>query len=837
MRIKQVEVENYGPLRDLIWNPPEVGVVYDDNMAGKTALVDILVRHLFISREGSSLFRNYHRFDDTKSSGISLEIEDSGSSYLFGSGADEVNLKDLFGWTEEGLFRLLCIRGGDNRLVTGNRERSSVFNGAASLVAGVGTDKLNRIDRDLREEFRLTSRNNWSNRKTTRPPKVKDRIEEDILPFLEDFSKAEKYLRRFEERKYEIGELEDALEELEGRKEKLEKRLELIRAERLKSHLSKIERLESEMEDYGRIFPEDEKTWRTAREKLERNRRKLSEEDYRGDRPEEKLKSITEEIESKEDLLENEIENMIRSKRERRRELEEKVASIKQVAKEERRNASLYLQEKIRSPLKRLASLEDERNRLRFWAKNRIWIGTASAILVISGITGGLVISLPVGLSSLFGLGLLLITLKRAGRHEDLSREIEELEKKITRSFNSEFKELFERTIREPGEVEQAIEEVPRRVEESVEREKNLFELVHEKRSLEAELKELNEEQDQLPEEIEKLKSDRDSLEEEISEARQEIREAKRTLADLRDRTNLPDLTSLREELEEKEKLKRKLRDEKAILKRELGVKSLKEEELPFRAEKKVKELTEDIEKAEIDLNGTITDTEEAETEISGELEGMEEKIKRKEGELREKRKELQGLEADLSGLGVDPEDPAELFRKKLDKEEELNEFIRDRIAGSIAREAVQDVGSSYLESLHRYISGETVERTVEDLFTEVMGNRFEVGFDSETNEFMIEEDGLSYPEGDLSSGGRKHLFLSTRLALINRITSKPAFLILDDPFLFYQRKRKKRAIQQLRPFVEEGWQVLIFTVDDQTRDGAIRALDAEEFSVQDMTK
>ncbi len=819
------------------WNPPEVGVVYDDNTAGKTAIVDVMVRHLFISRKGSSLFRNYRRFGDTESGGIKLEIEDSGSSYLFGSGAGEVSLKELFGWTEEGLFRLLCIRGGDNRLVTGNRDRSSVFNAAASLVAGVGTDKLNRIDRDLQEKFRLTSRNNWSNRKTTQPPKIRDRIEKDILPFLEDFSKAEKDLHLFEERKSEIGELEEVLEGLESRREKLEKRLELIRAKQLKKHQSKIERLEGETEKRARISLEDEETWRAAREKLERNRRKLSEEDYQGDRPEEKLESITEKIETKEELLEAGIEDRIRSKREKSRDLEEKVRSIEKAAKEERRNASMYLQKEVRSPLKRLARLGDERDQLRFWARNRTWIGTASALLIIAGITGSLLIHWPAGISSFFGFGFLFIALKRAGRHEDLSREIEELEKKIAMDFNSRFKELFDREIREPDEVERAIEEVPSRVEKSVKREKNLSELVREKRRLEAELTELKEKRDQLPEEIEGLKSDRDSLEEKISKARQGIMEANRVLTDLRDRTNLPDLASLQEELEKKQELQRKIRKEKAVLKRELGVKNIKGEGLTSRAKKEAKELTKDKEGAEIEVNETITELEEARAETSRELEDMEGEIKSKEEELREKRKDLQGLEADLSGLGIDPNNPGELFRKKLDKEEELDEFIRDRIAGSIARKAVKDVGSNYLESLHRYISGETVERTVDDLFTEVMGERFEVGFDSETNEFVIEEGGLSYPEQNLSSGGKKHLFLSTRLALINRVTSEPGFLVLDDPFLFYHRKRKIKAIQQLRPFVEEGWQVLLFTVDDQTRDGAIEALDAEEFSVQEMTK
>ncbi|MBS3740115.1 hypothetical protein KGY47_01935, partial [Candidatus Bipolaricaulota bacterium] len=154
---------------------------------------------------------------------------------------------------------------------------------------------------------------------------------------------------------------------------------------------------------------------------------------------------------------------------------------------------------------------------------------------------------------------------------------------------------------------------------------------------------------------------------------------------------------------------------------------------------------------------------------------------------------------------------------------------------GSLARKTFDEVSSSYLNSLDRYISGKGVGRTVEELFGEVMGHRFKLQFNFETNQFVIDENGLTYPETDLSSGGRKHLFYSTRLALVERIVPESAFLILDDPYLFYQKERKKKAIKQLKAFIDSGWQVLCFTVDDQTRDAMVSELNAEEFSIENM--
>ncbi|MFP4507616.1 MAG: ATP-binding protein [Candidatus Acetothermia bacterium] len=836
MRLERITVDNYGPLRGLDWIPPDVAVVYDDNMAGKTALVDVLIRHLFIPRKGSKLFRNYSRFNNGDPPRVNIEVRKGGTNFSFGTHSkEEIELKELFGWPEEELFRLLCIRAGDHRLVRGNGERNSVFNAVASLVAGAGTDKIARMDRDLREEFRITGSNNWSNRKTTHPPKIKEAVQEEILPFLEDFSRAEKTLHQVRKLRTEIEEQEETLEELEEREESLEVKLQLVRAEKLEQALARIDDLDNQLEKYGRISSEDEEAWQEAKEKLERNRKRLSRPDYRGKRPEKRLKELNRRIENKKELLENEIDKRLREKRERKRNLKEKIAKGKRAAKEARRSASTTLRENVREPLERLNLLEERRGALEFWADRRGTIGAVSLALVAAGLLGGLLYYWFLGLLSLGGLLTIVVALKRARDYDDLKEEIRMLKEEIRRDFNSKFGSLFERRIRGTDEIKRVMEEVPFRMEERVKGEKSLEEIKTEKSSVEKELAELKERKKRLPEEIEELQSDRERLEKEISGIKEKIEEGKAELADLREKTNLSDLSSLKEKLKEKEDLRESLRREEEKLQAELDLEELKEENLQSRARRRIEELRREGEDQALEPREETSELGELESRFTRDLEELAEEITEKREKIKEKREELRRAKAELAGFGVDSNKPGELFKRKIEAERKLKEFIRDRIAGSIARETLEETGNNYLKSIDRFVSGDSEECTVRGLFAQVMGERFELDFEHENKEFIVREKELSYPENDLSSGAKKHLLLSVRLALVKEVAPEPGFLVLDDPFLFYHEKRKKKAIEALRPFVEEGWQLLVLTVDEGTKNGAVRELGGRELSFQDL--
>ncbi|MBS3814000.1 hypothetical protein KGY63_01285 [Candidatus Bipolaricaulota bacterium] len=838
MKITQISVDNYGPLGVINWDVPEVGVVYDDNMTGKTSLVDVLVRQLFIPQEGSKLFEDYQRFttdSSEKSRSITIEIEKDGRNFLFGTEDSNNELKDLFGWAEEALFRLLCIREGDNRLVTGSWDRRSVFNAAASLISGVGTEKVDLIDKDLREEFRITKGNNWSNRKGTAPPKIKNKIEEEIVPFLDDFHNAEKKLHLAKEKRSEIDRLEKKLEEKTEKEKKLEQKLNLVRAKKLKEKVDKLRRLSKKREEFTRISNEDEEEWREAKEQLERAREKLLEKDYQGKTLEERKKAVKSKREEKEKLLNVDLNEKIRSRRERLQNLEEREQSILEKIEETRGGAIESLKREVREPLKRLAKEEEKLHGLTFWEQQGSLLTWISVVLIVAGGAATVVLPWPVAFISLLGLGLLALTKRRIGRLDNLNRKIDSLKDEIRKNFNAEFGDLFHRPLSDVENIEEILEEIPGRVEQNIKNTNNFQNIEKEKRELKRKLEELEKEKERLPEKIENLKAEAKKLEESIGEANVQKKRNKETLNDLRDKTNLPDLATLQKRLEEKNNLESQIKETKAVLTNELNTESSDLKDLMGSAEKKINELRKDKGIEAKEGSGVLDDPEGDAEGLGTKLEELKSEIERLRKELREKRRELEDLRGKLSQFNVDLENPAELFHKKMDAEENLRRFALDRIAGSLARKTFDEVSSSYLNSLDRYISGKGVGRTVEELFGEVMGHRFKLQFNFETNQFVIDENGLTYPETDLSSGGRKHLFYSTRLALVERIVPESAFLILDDPYLFYQKERKKKAIKQLKAFIDSGWQVLCFTVDDQTRDAMVSELNAEEFSIENM--
>lgn len=835
MRIHQIRVDKYGPLKNLNWKLPSTGVVYDDNMAGKTALVDLIVRHLFIPRKGSKLFRDYSRFSGDEEGQVRLELREDGNRYLFGTEGDGTEIKELFGWEEEGLFRLFCIRAGDNRLVSGGRSRDSVFNAAASLISGVGTEKLGRINSDMESEFRITPGGNWNNRKETRPPKIKDRINEEILPFLKDFSSSKELLHEYEETKGRIRKLQSDRDRLEEERNQAEATLELLRAEKLEQHLKKIEELEGKQEDYARVKANDVEAWLNARAKLKKNRERLAKTDRQERNSEEQLEELKGEIKEKEKLLDKELDEQLSSLRERKREIREKASTIKREVKEKKRETINFLQEEIRKPLKEVTKLVEERSKLEFWHRHRITLDTVAVGLILFGGLGAFFTSPYFGLTALPGLVLILVTRRKLSARATLSEEISDLEKEITRKFNSRFDSVLDSDVKSVTRLEAIIDFVPDRVEEQLKKDKDLEEIVSRKKELEGKINRLKSRTEELPEEIKELKQQRKELADRISGAKQGIKEARNTLSDLRDKTNLPGLASLKEKLREKKEIEGKLRDEKAILAGELDSAPKDEEDLLSRARETITDLRENQAK-----NGARDEQNSVGAEISREeakkrLQEVNKKIEEKKEDIRSAKKKLEELRDALTERGVDSSNPARLFQKKQEAKEDLKEFVIDRVAGNLAKEVLDDVSREYLGSLDRFISGSSVQKTAQDLFREVMGDQFGLSFDHENNEFLIKEGEKSYPESDLSSGGRKHLFLATRLALVDKITTEPGFLVLDDPLLFYHEKRKRKAIKQLKPLQEAGWQIIFFSVDDRTRNGVVEELNGREYSVSDL--
>ncbi len=831
MKIERILADKYGPLTEVDWTVPDVSVVYDDNMTGKTSLVDILIRSLFLPRKGSTLFTVPERYEG-REEGVEVSLSDGDKTYHFRLDDGAAELQDLLGW-EEALFRLLCIRAGDNKLVSERWERSTVMNAVASLVSGARTEKIERVDSDLLDAFGITEGGDWSNRQGTRPPKIKDRIENEILSFLEDFPEIKEELLELEELTAAADEKRSEVEDLEDEAEEVRVKLDLARKLRIEELMERAGRARDELERYSGVDSSLVQKWEDARSKLAGGRSLLEVADYDGYTLRERLKGIVVEGEKKRDRLNSGIDKEIASLRDRLRRLEREKKEGEGVAEERRREENEFVYSEIHRPIAEIRRKREKLENLRVTWNNRVGLGLLFGGLILIGI---IFTSLSTPLLGTVGIpGLLgLIWLMGTGRaYNQLSTEIDSLEKKVEGQFNGRYKALLDERVYGTDRIDRLARDLPNTTYKKVREERGLDTVNEELTRLKDRLGELEEEKKELPDEISELEEREEALRSDGEEAVRRIRDARAKLSELRDRTGSADLEELTGLLEEKREVEEEFREAKGLLAGELDGKRRSFEELLEMAQGEIDRLEKEINSSGYSPEGDEAGGTGKLRERKGEVDNQ---LERKRGELKSLEDDLEEVKTSLRKRGLDPRQPREVFDRRERYLNELEEFTVDRLAGQVARRALERTTSEYVESLDAYLkSSEGEERNVGDLFSEVMGAEFDVEFDFEEGEFLIREGDVQYGEGALSSGGRRHLLYATRLALLDGIPTAPAFLILDDPFLFYHVDRKRKAIGQLKRFVKDGWQVLCFTVDEDTARFTVDELGATRFAVEEL--
>jgi len=193
-----------------------------------------------------------------------------------------------------------------------------------------------------------------------------------------------------------------------------------------------------------------------------------------------------------------------------------------------------------------VTKLEEVRSELEFWHRHRITLDTVAVGLILFGGLAAFFTSPYFGLTSLPGLALILVTRRKLSAHAVHSEKVSNLKKEITRKFNSRLDSVLDSNVKSLTRLEAIIGFVPDRVEEQLKKDKDLEEIESRKKELEKKISRLKSRTEELPEEIKELKQQREELADRISGAKQGIKEARNTLSDLRDKTNLPDLASLR---------------------------------------------------------------------------------------------------------------------------------------------------------------------------------------------------------------------------------------------------------------------------------------------------
>ena len=71
-----------------------------------------------------------------------------------------------------------------------------------------------------------------------------------------------------------------------------------------------------------------------------------------------------------------------------------------------------------------------------------------------------------------------------------------------------------------------------------------------------------------------------------------------------------------------------------------------------------------------------------------------------------------------------------------------------------------------------------------------------------------------------MSTGAREQTFLALRMGFASiAMEGQTGFLILDDAFQHSDWERRSKLVARTLSFVQSGWQVFYFTMDDHIKD------------------
>jgi len=313
-----------------------------------------------------------------------------------------------------------------------------------------------------------------------------------------------------------------------------------------------------------------------------------------------------------------------------------------------------------------------------------------------------------------------------------------------------------------------------------------------------------------------------------------------------------PDVSSIKELVENIEDVEKALLEKKTLRKeKEKTAMDLTSEQTIERIEKEISELRNktglaeisDLEKKLSEKRRHLNELQKLGIEISTELSekndkkwsGMiaamktappdEEPEHKKEENLREELKKIEEQINDLEKeIAVFEKvqrtkhnitDPRGVFVEYRQLQETLDNYELEKKAALAAREIFEEMRQELEEHIRTLFSG---DNSLSEYFNMITGRYKEVNL--EDKDFTVTDDqGNKYKIDELSSGAKDQLLICFRIAALERLYPDGVFLILDDAFIFADWQRRKKLTALLKNFINKGNQVIYLTSDDHTRD------------------
>lgn len=773
MLIREIFCKPVGPLEQPVLFRPErpCTVIFDENEAGKTAFVDVVVNLLFRRNSARSRFQS-RRFSEYEGQ---ARIEHDGVEITFTGGVDldrQLGLPPQFA-------RLPIVRGSDLAFLwSGDRDRKApLIDACIQHFASDLRENLDAVIRNVRAEAGLTARRNTWSQSTL----------DGLQGFLHLYRNKDIYLRDLEERervRKRLQEVERSLAAVKEEIQTLQQSLRELEEERsaalcatgrlLAGRLSELNRQYRDA-GYERCTREDAGLW--------------AEIDTRLDSLREKKLSLQQDVESYEGRLQEIRENLeflnlkCRDAEAACQNCRTALDTVQSEANRRRQLLSNALGE-LRSISGSAQNAAARREKVR-WALFAMPVLAAAAILFFY--TG---LSLPGGVLAAVCIGAAGWGAAISASCRQAERDAAERASRLLRDFG----------VQPPARLDAAVSAFERYAQEEDERlKKRIAEADRACRDAEASHRSLFGERTALLQKSEAIRESLQRARAMLQACGNELAVAEQHHQELMARTGKPSRQELENALQEKAELEKEMAEIRAQLEVRLGSPREWQARLAW-LEKYLERYPDPRSLEELDR-------------LKGEKEGAEIRLKEKEQELQTERESLQRqlFEASRSLMAAGCDDLGDLARRMTEARDALKEAIRKALAALWAQKVIEaargSVENSLLEPLAR----------ASEIFRRITGRYDSISYTRQDGDisFQISGGGLTYGEDVLSDGTRAQFLLALRLAILERfLDGEKGFLVLDDPLLGSSESRKRRAIDVLIDYARNGWQVIYLTVD-----------------------
>jgi|GEM_PF-3255199 len=773
MLIREVVCRPVGPLEQPVLFRPEkhCTIIHDENEAGKTAFVDVLVNLLFRRSSAQSRFqsRRFTGFDGC------VKIEHGGVEVSF---QGSVDLDKRLGLPPQ-FARLPIVRGSDLAVLwSGDRDRKApLIDACIQHFAADLQENLDTVIKNIRAEAGLPAkRNAWSQGALN-----------EIEGFLNLYRCKDLYLKDLAERERLRRMLQDVDGKLAAVRQELRETREYLQqlGEERKAAVcaagrkltGKLSELNRQYRDagHGRYTQEDVGLWAEIDVKLDSLREKKLSLQREIENYEAELQGMRERLET----LNVNCRNADAASRSARSTLDK--------AMEEANRRGRLLSNALGELRNAFSTAEAARTR-----KEKIrWVLLAVPVLAVAAIllfyAGWLV---PGGIAAAACIGA-------AGWSAAISAACKAAEKEAAERA---FRLLRDFGVQPPARPDAAVSSFERYCLDEEDRlKKEIAGADRACREAEEHRQQLLNEKTALLQRSEVLQASRQRAHTMLQTCGNELAAAEQGLQELMVRTGKPARAELEKALQEKAAVENEMVKIKAQLELHLGPGGEWHEKLSG-LEKYLERYPGPRSLEDLDR-------------LRGDREAAEKRLKEKEQELQAERDALlqRIFEASRRLVAAGCEDVGALAGRLVEAEGALRAAIRKALAALWAQRVIEAARGSMEDALLEPLA------RASEIFRRITGRYDSISYTRQDGDllFKVTGGGRTYGEEVLSDGTRAQFLLALRLALLEKfLGGEKGFLVLDDPLLNSSDTRKRRAIEILVDYARDGWQVIYLTVD-----------------------